>query len=232
MSRIQHDRCAGREGGGALGFARGTLNIFIYLCLGTGVLVFLTLVSEIDSTAFPGVAFGFLTYLLVLGRSKKARLSGLAHLIRNMMVSALALALAMLVLSSFFVLAWRISSTDAIGLDRHHIVHIWDLDLMSRTGPARFRAEVQLAGWPTWKATSKFFGLHGQSYRVFGRHYFYLPIVIIVALLAVPTALLWWLRPRRSDNRYCSQCKYDLTGNISGVCPECGESIHATPDTR
>jgi hypothetical protein len=26
------------------------------------------------------------------------------------------------------------------------------------------------------------------------------------------------------DERYCSNCDYDLTGNVSGVCPECGEA--------
>jgi len=30
-------------------------------------------------------------------------------------------------------------------------------------------------------------------------------------------------RRRRNENR-CAACGYDLTGNVSGVCPECGES--------
>lgn len=29
-----------------------------------------------------------------------------------------------------------------------------------------------------------------------------------------------WIEPYR-----CRQCRYDLTGNMSGVCPECGMSI-------
>lgn len=29
--------------------------------------------------------------------------------------------------------------------------------------------------------------------------------------------------------RHCGRCDYDLTGNISGVCPECGWVIPATP---
>jgi hypothetical protein len=28
-----------------------------------------------------------------------------------------------------------------------------------------------------------------------------------------------------SDRRYCGQCEYDLTGNRSGICPECGWRI-------
>ena len=40
----------------------------------------------------------------------------------------------------------------------------------------------------------------------------------------LPTA--WFMirrgtRQARSASR-CSQCDYDLTGNVSGVCPECG----------
>jgi uncharacterized RDD family membrane protein YckC len=31
--------------------------------------------------------------------------------------------------------------------------------------------------------------------------------------------------PVFSDKPFCGQCRYDLTGNTSGVCPECGESI-------
>ncbi len=41
-------------------------------------------------------------------------------------------------------------------------------------------------------------------------------------LLAVPTLLMWWLdRPRRLLPGHCP-CGYDLTGNVSGTCPECG----------
>ena len=35
--------------------------------------------------------------------------------------------------------------------------------------------------------------------------------------------LLWWLSRGGSPGRACQGCGYDLTGNISGVCPECGQ---------
>jgi len=28
-----------------------------------------------------------------------------------------------------------------------------------------------------------------------------------------------------ADSQYCGRCDYDLTGNQSGVCPECGWQI-------
>jgi hypothetical protein len=32
-------------------------------------------------------------------------------------------------------------------------------------------------------------------------------------------------RYRRPNPGHCKKCDYDLTGNLSGVCPECGERI-------
>lgn len=39
--------------------------------------------------------------------------------------------------------------------------------------------------------------------------------------------ILWWLNERRFrvPPGHCPNCDYDLTGNVSGVCPECGERI-------
>jgi hypothetical protein len=30
---------------------------------------------------------------------------------------------------------------------------------------------------------------------------------------------------RRRRNKLCLTCGYDLTGNVSGVCPECGTAV-------
>jgi hypothetical protein len=51
-----------------------------------------------------------------------------------------------------------------------------------------------------------------------------LPLSIPFLLTAFPTAFLWW-RDRRIPPHCCQTCAYDLTGNVSGVCPECGERI-------
>ena len=51
-----------------------------------------------------------------------------------------------------------------------------------------------------------------------------MPLWLILAVAAAPAAYLW-RRHRRYPKSHCQSCGYDLTGNTSGVCPECGERI-------
>ena len=55
------------------------------------------------------------------------------------------------------------------------------------------------------------------------------------ALAVLPVAMLltwyWWPRLRRGDagdSALCKSCGYNLTGNTSGRCPECGSPIIGT----
>lgn len=50
----------------------------------------------------------------------------------------------------------------------------------------------------------------------------------VVALIAVYLAILTGASERCASagaHSYCSNCGYDLTGNVSGVCPECGRVL-------
>ena len=49
---------------------------------------------------------------------------------------------------------------------------------------------------------------------------FWMPLIAIV----VPTAILWH-RDRRPRKGHCPHCGYNLTGNESGVCPECSTPV-------
>jgi hypothetical protein len=53
------------------------------------------------------------------------------------------------------------------------------------------------------------------------------PLWLVFLWTALPTMLVWLVRPRlRFPPGHCQRCGYDLTGNVSGRCPECG--IHTT----
>lgn len=51
-----------------------------------------------------------------------------------------------------------------------------------------------------------------------------LPLWIPFLLTAVPTGFLCY-RDRRIPPGHCQSCGYDLTGNVSRVCPECGNKV-------
>jgi hypothetical protein len=49
---------------------------------------------------------------------------------------------------------------------------------------------------------------------------------ILGTILGVLAAVLWPVVPTHPrPNTHCRQCEYELRGNVSGVCPECGTKI-------
>jgi hypothetical protein len=66
----------------------------------------------------------------------------------------------------------------------------------------------------------------------------YLCVLLIpfwaVALLALAASIWAWLAYRRRRERdrpgHCNACGYDLKGNLSGVCPECGAAAAAVKE--
>jgi hypothetical protein len=51
------------------------------------------------------------------------------------------------------------------------------------------------------------------------------PLWVPWLLLVLPTGLLWWIWHRPFPPHCCQRCGYNLTGNVSGVCPECGLTV-------
>ena len=49
----------------------------------------------------------------------------------------------------------------------------------------------------------------------------HVPLWVLLLAIASPTAFLWYCA-RRPPPGHCQRCGYDLTGNVSGRCSECG----------
>ena len=52
--------------------------------------------------------------------------------------------------------------------------------------------------------------------------FYWIPLWLPLLLAGVPTLHLFWRDRRRIPPGHCQRCGYNLTGNVSGVCSECG----------
>ena len=54
----------------------------------------------------------------------------------------------------------------------------------------------------------------------------------LVGMILMGSGWTWICRSKRAANRLaggiCIRCAYDLTGNVSGVCPECGTAVNTS----
>jgi hypothetical protein len=69
-----------------------------------------------------------------------------------------------------------------------------------------------------------------------GQYYWSLPTLpcawVVVAGIAVWNVwawLKWYTTPAAPKPGHCRSCGYDLTGNVSGRCPECGAPVAEAP---
>ena len=90
-------------------------------------------------------------------------------------------------------------------------------------GPMTFTVRVE---------TGYGFGLHGRwtgsaTWQAGGTTtYRWYPLWPALPVVVIPTILFWLVdRYRRIPVGHCQSCGYNLTGNVSGRCPECGETI-------
>lgn len=80
--------------------------------------------------------------------------------------------------------------------------------------PARAWANAPLVDLATWYPRIQ---LHAVM------SWIELPLWLVLSASVLATTWLW--RPSRSRKKGCVECGYSLTGNVSGVCPECGTAI-------
>jgi hypothetical protein len=61
------------------------------------------------------------------------------------------------------------------------------------------------------------------------------PAWFLVAVLSPYPGIIfvrWWRRRRRAKRGQCLECGYNLTANVSGVCPECGAAAPPTASSN
>ena len=51
------------------------------------------------------------------------------------------------------------------------------------------------------------------------------PLWMPMAVIALPTLWSFWRIRVRERRGHCRTCLYDLTDNVSGICPECGTAV-------
>ena len=70
----------------------------------------------------------------------------------------------------------------------------------------------------------KRWGVPDPSARRFIAFTAFIPFWCLLPLAVIPTVILW-RRDRAFPLGYCQSCGYDLTGNTTGVCSECGAAV-------
>lgn len=127
-----------------------------------------------------------------------------------------------LALCSVLIAGWSVSVPKGysyVFASRSHI-------RLSNGGLAYFAAPGRAStGWHV-SQTDRSLGLFWPILRrINGNTFINVPLWLPFAISAVGTTCLWRFG-KRIPPGYC-RCGYDLTGNVSGVCPECGKPCSA-----
>ncbi len=93
----------------------------------------------------------------------------------------------------------------------------WNLYAAPRDYNVPFRLGLV---WPEYY----WFPVNG-SFGSFTSHRIRVPCWLPLIGLALVSSTLFYLDRKRPPPGHCQSCGYDLTGNISGRCPECGNAV-------
>ena len=84
---------------------------------------------------------------------------------------------------------------------------------------------------PGWRAYRYYYGQKRQPSSWYPkilvsptRASIFIPLWLPFAIIGLPTARVWWTDLKRPKAGHCP-CGYDLRGNVSGTCPECGVQV-------
>lgn len=147
------------------------------------------------------------------------------------LITASAVLLALVVVSALFHVCIPFSKTQAIGLEDYYIYYLkdfgptWPKSLPTWRYAIAPAFSAQWAGLPFKNYAIQTGGMTSNGTWTERVIVFPLPSLLIVIL---PTLAVWWCQPTFLQGK-CTRCNYDLKGNVSSVCPECGRKIE--PET-
>jgi hypothetical protein len=160
-----------------------------------------------------------LAYAVVAILVPAARNHTFTSQLRGVLVAADVWSTALLAASSFMSVHIVLSRYECLGLVNYAVTHSRD----SHGKHALDAKSLEISfHWPAPPTRNQFtwgtIGLGAWTQFAF-------PTWLLPSILTPLAVLLWALRPRPKPNGSCQRCRYDLTGNTSGVCPECGTAI-------
>lgn len=114
-------------------------------------------------------------------------------------------------------------------------INLWGGCLEISAYPAGTGSQGWFAAWQPYEVYWLPEFIYGKFSGARTTHLF-LPLwmpLLVLGPTTIITTMRWWKRNRRLLAGDCRKCGYDLTGNTSGACPECGAAIaprhdHAT----
>ena len=107
-----------------------------------------------------------------------------------------------------------------VGSGRAAIVYIGHVQ---RAGQGLFFSRHPAAPPTVWRFDLK-------SYPQDQEYLIAVPLWFVLLVLLVLTVGAWWLDRRRIPPGHCPKCGYNLTGNVSGRCSECGTAMGQETD--
>jgi hypothetical protein len=135
-----------------------------------------------------------------------------------------------LVVTGFTILAWCASEFRVVSFnwrspagDFHFIA--FGKGVLDIVAYPAFDSPFPKAGWHLRQSSYDFprRWLPAKNRLAKGFSIWVVPIWILLVLIAIPTVRAFWAASCGCRGG-CSRCGYDLTGNMSGRCPECGQS--------
>ena len=141
-------------------------------------------------------------------------------------LSCLILVLFTIPVSFYWIVGWSDSANRWYIYVEHGVLHGNNLQLSGATAPVQpwygtleiFRSSIY-DPWIPFPSFTR--NANGSCVFHFPLHLPLLALLVVVVFPILPAVV----KRRRRKAGLCVTCEYDLTGNVSGVCPECGTKI-------